>query len=72
LLCRYARTKQQDEELLKQESTPVRQKVACRLLICEKEAIHHALDAVVAMPHAPKESTLQVTLDECSRFVKLR
>lgn len=72
LHCRYDRTRQQDKEVLEQAETPVRQKVACRLLICEKDALHAALDAVVALPYAPKESTLQVTLEQCSQFVNLQ
>ena len=70
--CRYKGTKEQIAALLASRETPSRQRVACRLLVCEKTILHDALDAVMALPHAPKESALQVTLDECSKFVKLR
>jgi hypothetical protein len=70
--CRYDGTKEQIAEKLNSPDTPLRQKVACRLLLCEKTILHDVLDEVMALPHVPKESALQVTLDQGSRYVELR
>lgn len=57
--------------LIANADTPVRQKVACRMLVCEKEILHAALDEVMALPHAPRESEMVSRLDANSSFVRL-
>lgn len=53
-LSRYARSREEDEALLADESTPVRQKVACRLLVQEKILLEETMAAIQALPHAPQ------------------
>jgi hypothetical protein len=48
----------QDAELLQDDSLPARQRVACRLLVCEKRILHDALDDLMTVECAPTTSDL--------------
>jgi hypothetical protein len=65
------RTIEEDKALIGDSTTPVRQKVACRMLVCEKEILHDALDALMELPFAPTESQLLSPLDVTNKHVKL-
>lgn len=69
--CRYDRTIDEDKELVQDPKTPVRQKVACRMLVCEKEILHDALDALMGLPNVPIESDMSTPLDVDNEFLKL-
>jgi hypothetical protein len=70
--CRYDRAIDEDRALIEDNDTPVRHKVACRLLVCEKEMLHDVLDDVVALPFAPKISNFALAVDGASKCVKLQ
>lgn len=70
--CRYERNIEEDKALIANPDTPVRQKVACRMLVCEKEILHAALDEVTSLPHAPRESEMMSHLDANNSFIKLQ
>lgn len=41
------------------------------MLVCEKEILHAALDEVMALPNAPRESEMVSRLDANSTYVRL-
>jgi hypothetical protein len=46
----------QDIVLIQDESTPARQRVACRLLLCEKQILNDALTDLMQLECAPATS----------------
>lgn len=71
VLCRYDRTIDEDKVLIQDPNTPVRQKVACRMLVCEKEILHSALDDLMSLPYTPSESDMSTPLDVDNELLKL-
>lgn len=70
--CRYDRTIDEDRALIADANTPVRQKVACRMLVCEKEILHDALDALMELPFGPTSSKMESPLDATNQYLKLQ
>lgn len=72
MACRYDRTIDEDKVLIDDPNTPVRQKVACRMLVCEKEILHGALDALMALPNTPSASDMLTPLDVDNEVLQLK
>lgn len=70
-MCRYDRTIDEDKALAQDPSTPVRQQVACRMLVCEKEILHEALDALMELPNVPLESEMATPIVVDNEYLRL-